>query len=722
MNLELLLEIGVEELPAGAIGPALEAGARALASVIHGEGLSTFGVASARELEGKIIRWGTPRRLTWHVHGILQETPAREETITGPPAEKAFDATGKPLPAALGFAKKLGVAVEALAREGGLIVFHKKHKPRTASEVLAGKLPELLAGIPFKKSMRWGIEKQAFGRPVHWIVCLLGGDVVPFSFAGVKSDRQTRGHRFHAPEPISLWSAESGSYKQQLFKAKVLVDPAERRERIRDLADKEASKLGGRIRQDDELLDTVTNLVEWPVVVAGGFSQEFLDLPPEVLVTSMRTHQKYFAVEGSDGKLLRHFIGVLNTEVRDLAVAQKGLERVLHARLSDAKFFFDTDLKTPLAEWATRAGEIVFHRKIGTYGEKIERIKSFSPAPGGDDRDFLQAAALSKADLATGMVGEFPELQGVMGKAYALHQSYKTDVANAIFEHYLPRGATDSLPVGQLGARLALADKLDTIVACFGVGLKPTGAGDPFALRRAALGIVRILIDRGWQNFYHVIPEHARICHEQITKNAQPYAESAAEEKEKKPKKKKPPFADPVVVADEVREFIETRLQNFLAEKYAADVVAAVLATPHDFADAERRAQALDEFRKTPDYPRLATAFKRAVNIVAKEQGTFDEAKLRAGPKKELLQEPAEKDLFAAYEAVAGQARQDMQDGRYYAALNTIAENIKEPIDRFFDQVLVNCEDPALRENRLALLYVIRSLFARFADFSKVQV
>jgi glycyl-tRNA synthetase beta chain len=480
MSGDLLLEIGTEEIPAWFL-------AKAIGDLAE---LARERLTAARLAHGDVKTVGTPRRLALAVAGLADRQTDVSEVVTGPPSKAAFDAAGKPTKAAAGFAQKMGVAVEALSvvevpGKGAYVAARREEKGGETRALLPRLLGDLVRAVPWKKSMRWASLEEPFVRPVHWICALYGGEVVPLELFGVKSGRESRGHRFLAPGPVAL-SGSLDDYQKQLRAAYVLVDPSVRRTYI----EAELAKIN--VRKDPELVDEVTNLVEWPVAVVGTFDPEYLQIPREVIISAMRAHQRYFACE-TGGALENRFVTIAGTVVADKAVVQHGNERVLAARLADARFFWQEDTKVSLDEHARKLAGVVFQAKLGTIADKIARMKGLSWPK---QPKFARAAELCKADLVTKMVGEFPDLQGVMGSQ---HPNDDREVATAILEHYLPRNAGDALPQGDLGAEVGIADRMDTIVGCFAIGLAPTGSADAYGLRRAALAILNILAGRAWR-------------------------------------------------------------------------------------------------------------------------------------------------------------------------------------------------------------------------------
>lgn len=692
---DLLFEIGTEEIPAGFL-------ARALSQL---ETLVPAALADARLGHGRVVVWGTPRRIAVAVAGLASRQPDLDERVVGPPVKAAFDAAGKPTRAAQGFADKNRVPVESLERaevpgkKGEYLIATRREPGKPAAEVLPGLLTRLLGQIPWPKSMRWGGGEVAFVRPVHWIVALSGGEVVPMSFAGVAAGRETRGHRFLAPAPIAL-AGDLPGYTAALREAFVIVEPERRRTMVAAELGRVESETGARVRPDAALVDEVTFLVEYPVAVCGEFDRSFLEVPEEVVVSAMRAHQRYFAMEDAGGALINRFVTIAGTVTRDPEVVRHGNQRVLAARLADAQFFVREDQRHGLEYFAGKLDGVVFQKKLGTVGAKVERIRRLAQTiagkVGADPALADRAAALCKADLTTSMVGEFPDLQGVMGRHYASHAGEPAEVAAAIEEHYMPRGAGAKAPASDLGAALGLADRIDTLVGCFAVGLQPSGSADPYGLRRAALGILSILLDRGWSLGLGWLTEQA---------------ESALG----------PAVKVPAEVRQQVLEFFKTRLRGLLIESgagegaLAGDCVDAALASgADDVPDARARAVALSRLRARADFEPLAVAFKRVANILKGESAT-------AAPDPAAFVEGEEKALWGSFTEIESRVESHLEGGDYGQALAVLAE-LKAPVDRFFDKVLVMDEDQRVRQNRLALLGRINATFTRIADFRQLAV
>lgn len=682
---ELFLEIGTEEIPAGFIP-------RAMAEM---EAMITRELTNARLSFGEIKTLATPRRLALVVKGIPAVQPDAEITATGPSRKAAYDTDGKPTKAAEGFARGQGVDVSALqiisTEKGEYLAVTKQETGRPVFELLAEILPGLIANIPFKKSMRWGDLDVRFARPIHWIVALFDGIVVPFSFGNIDSGTISRGHRFMANTTFPV--RDFAHYQEECERHFVIVDPEKRKEIIRRETHRVAIASGGHLLPDEELLDQVIYLVEYPSAVAGTFSKEFLKVPKEVLITSMRSHQRYFSIVDSEGKLMPGFITINNTLTDDPSVVVKGNERVLRARLSDARFFFEEDQKVKLDDRVESLKKVVYQQKLGTSYEKMERFKDLATGLAEQlnpavTAQTARAAYLCKADLVSGMVGEFPEVQGIMGREYALLEGEDTAIANAIAEHYLPTQAGGELPASDIGAFVSIADKLDTVCGCFGVGLIPTGAADPYALRRATIGIITIILDNGY-----CIPLTSLINH----------SLELLSTKLNRPKEQ---------VANDVLEFFRARFVNLMSNDYPGDAVdAAVGAGFNDLVDVKARIAALAEFKNHPDFEPLAVAFKRVGNII--KDGTD------APVNPDLFQDAAEGGLYEAFLAIRNSVDAKVSEGAWLDALTGIA-TIRGPVDTFFDKVMVMAEDELVKTNRLALLTAIARMFGRIADFSRI--
>lgn len=697
MARDLLLEIGTEELPASFVVPALEDLRRIL----------TQRLADARLTHGELRTYGTPRRLAVLVTGVADRSEDITREVSGPSVKAAFDKDGRPTKAAEKFAESLGMRVEALTRvttpKGEYVGAKVEEKGRPAFELLQEVLHAAVHGINFPKSMRWGDVETTFARPVQWLVALLGEEVVPVVLGDVKSGRTTHGHRFLAPQALEL--RRPAEYVESLRKAHVVPDVVERREQVLSKVRAAAERAGGRLLEDDDLVDQVTNLVELPSPVVGRFEERHLDLPPEVLVSEMKSHQRYFSVVDGKGKLLPRFVAVSNTPVRDEALSLRGYERVLKARLSDGRFFFDEDRKVPLEARVERLQRVVWQGKLGSWAEKVERFTQLAlhlaertGLAGQKAATIARAAHLAKADLVTGMVGEFPELQGVMGREYARASGEPEEVALAIYEHYLPRSASDALPTHDEGALIGLADRLDTVVGTLAIGKRPTGAADPFGLKRATIAFIRIVLARGYRFSLGEAVDRALALLQ--TKLA-----------DVKRKAGEPP------VRDEVLDFFRARLRALWEEEARGDVVEAVLSAGFDdLVAARKRLDAIKGIVGQPDFTPLAVAFKRVANIVEKQARDVPPGPVDAA----RLTDPAEQALYQAYLQAQREVEERIRADDYAGALREITR-LKPAVDTFFDKVMVMAEDRALRENRVRLLTAIGGLFGRVADFTRIQ-
>jgi glycyl-tRNA synthetase beta chain len=690
---DLLLEIGVEELPASFVVPALEELQRSL----------TERLTVARLAHGAARTSGTPRRLAVLVEAVADGSPHLRRQVLGPPVKAAFTADGVPTKAAEKFAEAHRHVVKDLQRvltpKGEYLAAEVEEAGEPAAEILPKVLFEVVHALRFPKSMRWGDVEQSFARPVQWLVGLHGKAVLPFIFGDVTSGRETRGHRFLAPSPIPL--ADAKDYFAALARAHVVANVSERRSRLHRAVQAAASGAGGILREDDDLLDEVTQLVELPCPVLGSFEERHLDLPAEVLVQEMRAHQRYFSVVDGDGRLLPRFIAVSNTPVRDEGASRRGYERVLSARLSDGRFFFDQDRTTPLAARVPELGRVVWQGQLGSYGEKVARIRALAAwltREVGLQRLLAtvdRAAFLAKADLVTGMVGEFPELQGVMGREYALASGESASVAVAIAEHYLPRGPGDALPSEDAGALVGLADRLDTLAGLFALRKQPSASADPFGLRRACLGIIRLILGRGYRlPLGQALDEALRLLSSQLPKANLPQART------------------------ELLEFFRGRLRALWTEKVRADVVEAVLSAGfEDLRGAEARVQALAALVETPDFLPLAESVKRAVNILEK-QGSDVQGDV---PAESLFEQPAERLLYKEAQAAQARVAAALAKEDVPGALAAAAA-LRAPVASFFEGVRVMADDRAVRENRVRLLRAVANVFAPLADFGRIQV
>ncbi len=684
-----LLEIGTEEIPAGFLPKALG-------------GLQTIMAAKLADFRlshGEMKVMGTPRRMACLVREVSLGQEDEEKMVFGPPVQAAFDKDGNPTKAAQGFARAHGMDASALTVEktakGEVVCIRKEIKGRETIELLSEVLPTLITSIPFPKSMRWGSSSISFARPIHWILALLDETVIPFELGDIKSSNQTCGHRFMAPDYLTINHADD--YMKALEKAYVIVDPLERSVKTRDEVQRACESVGAKILDDPELLEENTNLVEYPNAVCGSFESRFLKLPSQALITAMREHQRYFAALDKDGALMPNFVAVNNTMARNPDVVRAGHERVLRARLEDARFFFEEDTKTSLAEHAERLKDVLFQVKLGTSYQKMERFRELAAfiarqvSPQSVD-DVIRCAELCKADLVTEMVGEFPSLQGTMGKVYARISGEKDEVAEGIEESYLPRFSGDATPSGTIGAIVGVADRLDTIVGCFGIGLIPTGAADPYALRRHTLAIINILLDKNWNvSLLDLVSESLRRLGDKIQRPAEDVARDAL-------------------------EFFRVRLRGIFGDRgFSHDVLDAALDGYMDkIPEVRRRLEAVAQWRNGSDSENQATTFKRVFNII-KDQlmaGEVDSG---------VFQTLEEAQLYGAYQTVGEEVEASVEKGDYVQALNALF-GLKEPIDSFFEAVMVMDEDKQIRMNRLNLLAKLAALFRTMADFSKLEI
>ena len=689
---DFLFELGTEELPPAALLKLSRALQDNFCQALEQAGLSHKAVRS----------YASPRRLALFVEGLQSEQPATRVERRGPALTAAFNDQGEPTPAALGFARSCGVDVNALdsiKSDQGAWLVHRFTQPGQAT---AGLLPDMLQQalqrLPVPKYMRWGDLDAEFVRPVHWLVMLLGDEVVAGSLYGVKAGRETRGHRFHHPDRLYL--AEPAAYAPLLeSEGRVMADFDARREAVRAQALEVAVASGGRAVIDEDLLDEVTGMVEWPVAILGEFETKFLDVPPEVLISAMKSHQKYFHVVDDDGGLLPCFVTVSNIDSRDIDVVRAGNERVIRPRLADAAFFWNQDRRQRLDTHVEALKHVVFQKKLGSLYDKTLRVRELAGDIAKrldiDHRQPERAALLSKCDLLTSMVGEFPDLQGVMGRYYARHDGEADGVAAAIDEQYMPRYAGDGLPATVPGQILSLADKLDTLTGLFAIGEIPSGTRDPFALRRLALGVLRIIIERDLAELdLRELITMALTVHRLDKVN----------------------IGD---VTQEVFAFMIDRLHAYYHDRgITPDVFAAVLACrpePSRPVDIDARLRAVTAFRKLPEADSLAAANKRIANILRKAQDwkadSYDKTK---------LVEAAEKSLADGIGQVSERIAPLLADGAYTDVLTELAV-LRNTVDDFFDHVMVMVDDAALRQNRLDLLNALHALFVDVADISCLQ-
>lgn len=689
----LLLEIGTEELPPKALLNLATAFADGMRD----------GLDKAELGFTEINHYASPRRLTVMVTELVTAQADKEILKRGPAIKAAYDDEGKPTSAALGFAKSCGADIadlEILETDKGSWLSYLAQETGEKTVKLIPEIAETaLSRLPIPKKMRWGTGSIEFVRPVHWVVAMFGKETIDCSILGIKAGKQTFGHRFHHPGPIKLKSAES--YLQQLEETgKVIADFDRRKTLIKNAVGKVAAEANGKAILDKDLLDEVTALVEWPVVFSGVFDKKYLALPNEVLIATMQGQQKYFPVVDKENNLLPCFIAVTNIESKSPDVIRLGNERVITPRLSDAEFFWQRDNKTPLVDLREKLGDVVFQQKLGSLHDKSERIISLASYManllGADTTLAERAAALSKCDLLTDMVREFPELQGVIGRYYATNNGEDKEVATALDEQYMPRFAGDQIPQSKTGQIISIADKLDTLVGIFAIGKAPTGDKDPFALRRAALGVLRIMIEGK-------LELDLEACLKKAVGN---YNDAL--------------FKDQFTRSDlvvQIFDFMMERLRRYyIDQNISPDNFEAVLmrrpSQPYDF---HRRLNAVVQFRKLPESESLAAANKRIGNIL-KQIGNHDNIKFSH----DLLKEDAEQKLANALDSIREKVTPLLDNGEYEHALSELA-GLKDEVDTFFDDVMVMCDDEALKNNRLALLLQLSNLFLKTADISRLQ-
>jgi glycyl-tRNA synthetase beta chain len=683
---DFLVELGTEELPPKALKPLSDA----LTAGIT-QGLTDAGIGF-----GEVQSFAAPRRLAVRVRNLADAQPDKSVEKRGPAVKAAFDDAGNPTRALTGFATSLGVTPDQLdtleTDKGAWVVFRTVENGRPTVELMPELVEQALAGLPIPKRMRWGSYRTEFVRPVHWAIMLFGNKIIDTPIMGLNPGNKTRGHRFHCPK--SLIVPTPGDYEVVLKQeGYVIADFAERREQIRAgviaLAEKEA---GGKAVIDEGLLDEVTALNEWPVPLMGRFEERFLEVPAEALISSMKEHQKYFHVVTAAGDMLPLFITVANLQSKDPAQVISGNEKVIRPRLSDAAFFYETDRKTRLEDRIDQLKPIVFQEKLGSLYDKSVRVaalaKKIAAAIGSDPALAERAAMLAKTDLVTEMVLEFTDLQGIMGQYYAEHDGEAGDVAKALNEQYMPRFAGDDLPTTLTGCAVAIADRLDSLVGLFGINQPPSGTRDPFALRRASLGVLRIIIERE-------LPLDLQTCCQWAEDNFTVLTEQNT-------------------AATVVDYMLERFRAHYDEQGIGAEVFLAVHARrPTKPLDFDRRVKAVEAFRQLPEALALAGANKRVSNILTKQGGdTVGET-----VDKNLLQDQAEQALAEHISQQADKVLPLFEQGNYAAALTSLA-SLREPVDKFFDDVMVMAEDEAIRHNRLAMLNQLRNLFLRVADIS----
>jgi glycyl-tRNA synthetase beta chain len=685
----LLIELGTEELPPKAL--------KSLGLAFR-DGVA--GGLAQRELgHGKVAWFASPRRLAVSIADVQLRAADKNVELLGPPLDRAKDDEGNWTPAAAGFAKKQGVQPEALesieTAKGTRLGLRRVEPGLATADCLNDIIHESIAALPIPKRMRWGASRVEFVRPVHWIVAMLGQNCDHGKVLGLPTGNVTRGHRFHSSGDIVLQKPED--YEQALAEAKVVASFEQRQQMIREQVETEASALRATAVIDDDLLDEVTGLVEWPVALTGSFEERFLEVPAEALVSSMKEHQKYFHLVDADGQLKPNFITLCNIESNDPVQVIAGNERVIRPRLSDAAFFFETDKKTPLAARVEKLESVVFQQKLGTVAEKTRRVSALAGALaekiGAPVEQAKRAGLLSKTDLVTEMVLEFSDMQGIAGSYYALHDGEEADVASALAQQYWPKFAGDRLPETGVACALGLADRLDTLVGIFGIGQPPTGSKDPFALRRASLAVLRIIVEKD------------------LDLDLQECLELTASQ-----------FKGGIIADGTTGQVLDYMLERFRAwyeeENIPVEVFKAVsarnISRPLDI---QRRVHAVHAFTQLPEAAALAAANKRVSNILGKLEAGHSFGDVSA----DLLQEAQERALSDKLGELGSVARAHLQKDEYSEALASLA-GLREPVDAFFDDVMVNAEDQGLRNNRLNLLKSLRDLFLEVADISQLVV
>jgi len=682
----LLIELGTEELPPKALPELAKAFADGIAEGLHKRGLAM----------GEVHCLYSPRRLAVRIDAVQSEQPSQHSEVFGPYANIALDAAGQPMPALQAFAQKNGLSIDQLGRisdaKGERFVARSSRAGSLTLELLPEIVNETVKAMPIPKPMRWGSRDTQFVRPVHWLVALYGNAVVPMTMLGLKAGRASRGHRFHAPEAVDIGHPEN--YVDTLRAKQVLVDPAERRQRIADQIGRVAASVGKWADVPEDLLTEVNCLVEWPAAILCQFEPAFLRVPHEALVSTMQANQKFFPLRETDGALSEYFIGIANIDSKDPAQIKQGYERVIRPRFADAAFFFDEDLKQGIAAMAEGLASVTYQQKLGSYADKTARIAALAESIARDaGLNFAQArraAELSKADLQSRMVGEFPELQGIAGRYYAKAAGESEAVALAIDEAYLPRFAGDAIATSKLGQVLAIAERLDTLAGGFIAKLQPTGNKDPFALRRNGLGLARTLLEGGHELSLSALIHHAL--------SLQPGAD----------------MSEGIDLTGIATNFVYDRLRSYFNDKGLNDqLFEAVNSVPHDsLPDFAKRLAAIAEFAKLPEAAVLAAANKRIGNILKKSG-----SEAGASVSEALLQGKAEKDLWHAVQTVAKNNAAKLAARDYVAVLQALAE-LRTPVDAFFEGVMVNAEDAAVRGNRLALLRNLAAQFNAVGDIS----
>jgi glycyl-tRNA synthetase beta chain len=708
----LLIELGSEELPPRSLDELSVAFLRGIC-----DGLSKHGIAAGVD---QAVRYASPRRLAAYIPDVAMTQPDQTIERRGPASNAAFDGAGQPSKALLGFAQSCGVTVDQLEKletdKGSWFVYRAVKSGQPVAALLPGIIDEAISHLPIPRPMRWASNDYSFVRPVHWLVILHGTDIVAGEVLGLKSGRMSRGHRFMHSQPVSIAAADG--WLDALRSANVLADPLERRQRIQAQVALVAKQTGGVPRLDDALLDELANLTEWPVAIACTFEREFLAVPPEALVTTMVANQKFVPVFDTAGNLTEHFIGVANIESKDPAEIRKGYERVIRPRFADAKFFWDEDLKTPLAGYQQQLKNVTYQQALGSLWDKSVRVAELARVianrTGADAAEATRAAALGKCDLLTRMVGEFPELQGVMGRYYAQHHGESVQVATALDSYYQPRFAGDAIAADPLGQVLSVAERLDTLAGIFAVGMKPSGNKDPFALRRTALGLARTLVEAGLEidlrgsllEALELLPDAALQAGLKPGKDGKAPVLEAGRQR--------------AVLLGELHEFVLDRLRSYYAEQgFDNATFEAVLAVqPGSLIDFDRRLRAVAEFGRRVESISLAAANKRVANILRKqEEESAQVAKSVVSVDPALFETDAERALADALASAQLDTATPLARGEYASVLARLAQ-LQAPVDMFFDSVLVNAENSAVRANRLALLSQLKAQFSAIADIA----
>ena len=707
----LLIELGTEELPPKALDELSSAFLRGIC-----DGLAKRGVDAALD---EARAYASPRRLAVHIPGVSAAQPEQAIERRGPALAAALDADGQPSKALRGFAQSCGVDVEQLEKletdKGAWFVWRTLKPGQPVAALLPEIIDEALKALPIPRPMRWADHDYSFVRPVHWLVILHGAEIVDGEVLGLRSGRKSRGHRFMHPQLVHV--ADADGWLDAMRAANVLADPVERRERIRDQIEQLAESTGGVPQLDDALLDELANLTEWPVAIACTFEREFLQVPPEALVTTMVANQKFVPVFDADGQLTEHFIGIANIQSKDPSEIRRGYERVIRPRFADAKFFWDEDLKTPLAGYQEQLKSVTYQQALGSLWDKSVRVAGLARIVanrvGVDAGAATRAASLSKCDLLTRMVGEFPELQGVMGRYYASHDGEPAAVAEALDSHYQPRFGGDAIAADRLGQVLAVAERLDTLAGIFAVGMKPGGNKDPFALRRAALGLARTLIEGGLEldlrgsfvEALELLPDAALAAGLKAGKDGKPPALNAGQRR--------------AILLDELYDFVLDRLRGYYADQGFdnAQFEAVLAVQPASLADFDRRLRAVAEFGRRPEAISLAAANKRVANILRKQAEEAGAPVVGHVVHPVHFEADAERELADALASAQSDTAVALAAGDYTAVLARLSQ-LQAPVDTFFDSVLVNADDPAVRANRLALLGQLKAQFSAIADIA----